>query len=132
MDGPVITIAAGDTLWIDGRPLRFHTAGRVGLPHGARFIRGRDVVEAEPDGTPELDAYLAVQDAHLASRGDYHRRHAYAQAELTRLAASGGAVELTLALRALAMHRTHHALVALRPLVAHHVADGREPAALCA
>jgi hypothetical protein len=129
MEGPVITVSAGETLWLEGRPLKFQTGGRVQLPHGCRFIRGRDVVELEPDGSLELDAYLAVQDAHLASRAEYHRLHGIAQAKLSQLPAA--LVEVTLALRALAMHRSHHALVALRPLVAHHAEDDQQPA-MCA
>jgi hypothetical protein len=129
MEGPVITVSAGETLWLEGRALKFQSAARVQLPHGTRFIRGRDVLAAEADGSPELDAYLAIQAAHLASRGEYHRLHGVAQAKLAELDLA--AVEVTLALRALAMHRSHHALLALRPLVAHHAAD-EQPAALCA
>ena len=130
-EGPIITVSAGDVLWIDGRPLWFQTAARIGLPHGCRFIRGRDVVQAEPDGSPELDAYLAVQAAHLATRANYARLRDEALAKLAELAPLTAQVELTVAARALAMHRPHHALLALRPLVAHHLADG-QPAALCA
>jgi hypothetical protein len=129
MEGPVITVSAGEALWLEGRPILFHTAARVMLPHGCRFIRGRDVVEAEGEDSPELEAYLAVQAAHLATRAEYHRRLAVAQATLTQL--RGGQMEVTLALRALTMHRTHHALLALRPLV-HHLLVDDEPAALCA
>jgi hypothetical protein len=129
MDGPVITVSGGEALWFEGRVIRFQTTARVMLPHGCRFIRERDIVAPETiDRTPELDAYLAVQDVHLAPRGDYHRLLDIAQA---KLAALGDAVEITLARRALVMHRSHHALLALRPLVSHLDADDDEPA-LCA
>jgi flagellar biosynthesis regulator FlbT len=127
MEGPVITVNAGEALWIDGRALRFQTAARVQLPFGTRFIRGRDVLEAEADGTPELDAYLAIQAVHLATRANYLPLLAVAQAALAQLRS----VEATLAARALALHRTHHALLALRPLVTQDAADDERPA-LCA
>jgi hypothetical protein len=130
MDGPVITVSAGETLWFEGRALRFQTAARVMLPQGCRFLRERDVVASETtDPPPELDAYLAVQDAHLATRAEYLRLVDVAQA---KLAALGDAVEVTLARRALVMHRSHHALLALRPLVSHLDADDDEQPALCA
>jgi hypothetical protein len=128
MEGPVITMAAGETLFFDGRPIKFQTSARIALPHGCRFIRERDlIVPPDTEQSFELETYLAVQAAHLATRAEYARLREIAVAKLAEL---GPVLEAQLAARALSLNRTHHALVALRPLV--HIAQDADEPALCA
>jgi flagellar biosynthesis regulator FlbT len=119
MDGPVITVRAGETLFFEGRMLLFETQARVMLPHSARFLRERDIVAAaEADAGPVLAAYLAVQQLHLAPVSSYAARLVVA---LDALGDVSDMVEAQVAARALQLGRSHHALMALRPLIDHNV-----------
>ncbi len=85
----VLELRQGDLLVVNGAPLRFRNRARVELTSRARFLFGKQIMEAAAANTPARRFYFALQTAYVGR--DEEREHALEIARDIALAARDAA-----------------------------------------
>lgn len=63
----VLQLRQGDTLIVNGAPIRFKTSSRIELAAKARFLFGKQVMPPDQASTPARRIYFALQAAHIGT-----------------------------------------------------------------
>ncbi|MFC3126552.1 flagellar biosynthesis repressor FlbT [Pseudoroseomonas globiformis] len=63
----VLELRQGDLLVVNGAPLRFRNRARIELTSRARFLFGKQIMEAASATTPARRLYFALQTAYIGN-----------------------------------------------------------------
>ena len=63
----VLELRQGDTMVVNGAPIRFRTKSRIELTAHARFLFGKQIMRPEEAGTPARRIYFALQSAYIGT-----------------------------------------------------------------
>ena len=63
----VLELRQGDTMVVNGAPIRFRTKSRIELTAHARFLFGKQIMRPEDAGTPARRIYFALQSAYIGT-----------------------------------------------------------------
>ena len=66
----VLELRQGDTMVVNGAPIRFRTKSRIELTAHARFLFGKQIMKPEEADTPARRIYFALQSAYIGSDGE--------------------------------------------------------------
>jgi flagellar biosynthesis repressor protein FlbT len=130
----VLELRQGDTMIVNGAPIRFRTKSRIELTAHARFLFGKQIMRPEEADTPARRIYFALQAAYIGTieeRGGALDSARTLIGEFTAATTSGLVREILQRALALAEHDDcYHALKLARRIIRHEDAVlGRERAA---
>ena len=63
----VLELRQGDTMVVNGAPIRFRTKSRIELTAHARFLFGKQIMRPEEAETPARRIYFALQSAYIGT-----------------------------------------------------------------
>jgi flagellar protein FlbT len=63
----VLELRQGDTMIVNGAPIRFRTKSRIELTAHARFLFGKQIMKPDEADTPARRIYFALQSAYIGS-----------------------------------------------------------------
>lgn len=63
----VLELRQGDTMIVNGAPIRFRTKSRIELTAHARFLFGKQIMKPEEADTPARRIYFALQSAYIGT-----------------------------------------------------------------
>ena len=63
----VLELRQGDTMIVNGAPIRFRTKSRIELTAHARFLFGKQIMRPEDAVTPARRIYFALQSAYIGT-----------------------------------------------------------------
>jgi flagellar protein FlbT len=63
----VLELRQGDTMIVNGAPIRFRTKSRIELTAHARFLFGKQIMAPEDANTPARRIYFAFQSAYIGA-----------------------------------------------------------------
>jgi flagellar protein FlbT len=63
----VLELRQGDTMIVNGAPIRFRTKSRIELTAHARFLFGKQIMSPEEADTPARRIYFALQSAYIGT-----------------------------------------------------------------
>jgi flagellar protein FlbT len=63
----VLELRQGDTMIVNGAPIRFRTKSRIELTAHARFLFGKQIMAPEDADTPARRIYFAFQSAYIGA-----------------------------------------------------------------
>ena len=63
----VLELRQGDTMVVNGAPIRFRTKSRIELTAHARFLFGKQIMQPADADTPARRIYFALQSAYIGS-----------------------------------------------------------------
>lgn len=63
----VLELRQGDTMIVNGAPIRFRTKSRIELTAHARFLFGKQIMRPEEAVTPARRIYFALQSAYIGT-----------------------------------------------------------------
>ena len=66
----VLELRQGDTMVVNGAPIRFRTKSRIELTAHARFLFGKQIMQPADADTPARRIYFALQSAYIGSDGE--------------------------------------------------------------
>jgi flagellar protein FlbT len=66
----VLELRQGDTMIVNGAPIRFRTKSRIELTAHARFLFGKQIMSPEDADTPARRIYFALQSAYIGADGE--------------------------------------------------------------
>ncbi|KAA2213117.1 flagellar biosynthesis repressor FlbT [Teichococcus oryzae] len=69
----VLELRQGDLLVVNGAPLRFRNRARVELTSHARFLFGKQIMQAAAATTPARRLYFALQTAYIGTEEERER-----------------------------------------------------------
>ena len=78
MSNLVLELRQGETMIVNGAPIRFRTKSRIELTAKARFLFGKQIMAPEQADSPARRIYFALQSAYIGSEEE--RVHAMAGA----------------------------------------------------
>jgi len=84
----VLQLRQGDTLIVNGAPIRFRTSSRIELAGKARFLFGKQVMPPDQAVTPARRIYFALQAAHIGTPEERANALEEAQMRVEEFAAS--------------------------------------------
>lgn len=67
MSNLVLELRQGETMIINGAPIRFRTKARIELTAKARFLFGKQIMRPDQADSPARRIYFAVQSAYIGS-----------------------------------------------------------------
>lgn len=67
MSNLVLELRQGETMIINGAPIRFRTKARIELTAHARFLFGKQIMSPEAADTPARRLYFALQSAYIGT-----------------------------------------------------------------
>jgi flagellar protein FlbT len=127
----VLELRAGERLLVNGAELQFRSRTSVTLCNRARFLFGRQVMQAEEAVTPARALYFALQGAYAGEEtkraGWVEEAMRLARAQMAARSAHGRAI-LRAALVELAADRGREAMLLVRTLFAEDDAAGQAAA----
>lgn len=111
----VLELRQGDTMIVNGAPIRFRTKSRIELTAHARFLFGKQIMKPDEADTPARRIYFALQSAYIGAEEE--RAHGLSAArdligQFTAATTSGLAREILQ--RALALAESDHCYQALK------------------
>lgn len=74
----VLEMRQGDTMVVNGAPIRFRTKSRIELTAHARFLFGKQIMKPDEADTPARRIYFALQSAYIGT--DEERVHGLSSA----------------------------------------------------
>jgi flagellar protein FlbT len=131
----VLELRQGDTMVVNGAPIRFRTKSRIELTAHARFLFGKQIMKPEDADTPARRIYFALQSAYIGSEEERAQGLLAAReliAQFNRATTSALAREILERALALAeSDQCYQALKLARRIIRHEdaVLGRREPAA---
>jgi flagellar protein FlbT len=63
----VLELRQGDTMVVNGAPIRFRTKSRIELTAHARFLFGKQIMRPDDADTPARRIYFALQSAYIGT-----------------------------------------------------------------
>jgi flagellar protein FlbT len=66
----VLELRQGDTMIVNGAPIRFRTRSRIELTAKVRFLFGKQVMAPDQANTPAKRIYFALQCAYIGEEGE--------------------------------------------------------------
>jgi flagellar protein FlbT len=63
----VLELRPGDTMIVNGAPIRFRTKSRIELTAHARFLFGKQIMAPDDADTPARRIYFALQSAYIGN-----------------------------------------------------------------
>ncbi len=63
----VLELRQGDTMVVNGAPIRFRTKSRIELTAHARFLFGKQIMRPEEADSPARRIYFALQSAYIGT-----------------------------------------------------------------
>jgi flagellar protein FlbT len=66
----VLELRQGDTMIVNGAPIRFRTKSRIELTAHARFLFGKQIMAPNEADTPARRIYFALQSAYIGADGE--------------------------------------------------------------
>ena len=66
----VLELRQGDTMIVNGAPIRFRTKSRIELTAHARFLFGKQIMAPGEADTPARRIYFALQSAYIGADGE--------------------------------------------------------------
>jgi flagellar protein FlbT len=66
----VLELRQGDTMIVNGAPIRFRTKSRIELTAHARFLFGKQIMAPDEVDTPARRIYFALQSAYIGAEGE--------------------------------------------------------------
>jgi flagellar biosynthesis repressor protein FlbT len=66
----VLELRQGDTMIVNGAPIRFRTKSRIELTAHARFLFGKQIMAPAEADTPARRIYFALQSAYIGTDGE--------------------------------------------------------------
>ena len=130
----VLELRQGDTMVVNGAPIRFRTKSRIELTAHARFLFGKQIMKPEEADTPARRIYFALQSAYIGSDGERTQGLAAARELIAQFnMATTSALAREILERALALAESdqcYQALKLARRIIRHEdaVLGRREPA----
>lgn len=119
----VLELRQGDTMIVNGAPIRFRTKSRIELTAHARFLFGKQIMKPDEAETPARRIYFALQSAYIGTEEE--RAHGLVAAR-TLIAQFSAVTTSSLAReilqRALALaeaDQCYHALKLARRIIRH-------------
>ena len=67
MSNLVLELRQGETMIVNGAPIRFRTKARIELTARARFLFGKQIMPPDQADTPARRIYFALQSAYIGS-----------------------------------------------------------------
>ncbi len=67
MSNLVLELRQGETMIINGAPIRFRTKARIELTAKARFLFGKQIMRPDQADSPARRIYFALQSAYIGS-----------------------------------------------------------------
>lgn len=130
----VLELRQGETMIVNGAPIRFRTKSRIELTAKARFLFGKQIMPPDEADSPARRIYFALQSAYIGSDNERARGLIAAReliAEFKQATTSALACEiLDRALSAAEGDDCYQALKLIRRIIRHEDAVlGRAPAA---
>ncbi len=130
----VLELRQGETMIVNGAPIRFRTKSRIELTAKARFLFGKQIMPPDQADSPARRIYFALQSAYIGSEEERCRGLAVARelmAEFKQATTSALACEiLDRALTAAEADDCYQALKLAKRIIRHEDAVlGRAPAA---
>lgn len=119
----VLELRQGDTMVVNGAPIRFRTKSRIELTAHARFLFGKQIMKPEEADSPARRIYFALQSAYIGSGEEREQGMASARelvAQFCTATTSGLAREiLQRALDLAAADQCYQALKLARRIIRH-------------
>jgi flagellar biosynthesis repressor protein FlbT len=132
----ILELRQGETMIVNGAPIRFRTKTRIELTAHARFLFGKQIMSPEAADSPARRLYLALQTAYIGTNGE--RAHGLENARALTAALKSATTStlardlLDRALAAAEVDECYTALKLVRRLIQHEdVVLGRVPATSC-
>jgi flagellar protein FlbT len=69
----VLELRQGDTMIVNGAPIRFRTKSRIELTAHARFLFGKQIMRPDEADTPARRIYFALQSAYIGTEDERAR-----------------------------------------------------------
>ena len=66
----VLELRQGDTMIVNGAPIRFRTKSRIELTAHARFLFGKQIMAPDEADTPARRIYFALQSAYIGAEAE--------------------------------------------------------------
>ncbi|GGG29936.1 putative flagellum biosynthesis repressor protein FlbT [Caldovatus sediminis] len=111
----VLELRPGDTMVVNGAPIRFRNRCRIELTAKARFLFGKQVMPPEQATTPARRIYFALQTAYIGTDEERERALAVAHRLIAEFqAATTSSLAKMLLDRALAAAEADECYVALK------------------
>ncbi len=66
----VLELRQGDTMIVNGAPIRFRTKSRIELTAHARFLFGKQIMAPEEADSPARRIYFALQSAYIGTEAE--------------------------------------------------------------
>ncbi len=82
----VLELRQGDTMIVNGAPIRFRTKSRIELTAHARFLFGKQIMKPDEADTPARRIYFALQSAYIGAEAERARGLASARALIAEFA----------------------------------------------
>ena len=73
MSNLVLELRQGETMIVNGAPIRFRTKTRIELTARARFLFGKQIMPPDQADSPALRIYFALQSAYIGSEEERPR-----------------------------------------------------------
>ncbi len=83
MSNLVLELRQGETMIINGAPIRFRSKARIELTAHARFLFGKQIMAVDAADTPARRLYFALQSAYIGSDEERPRGLEHARALTT-------------------------------------------------
>lgn len=134
MSALVLELRQGETMIVNGAPIRFRTKSRIELTAHARFLFGKQIMPPDQCDTPARRIYFALQTAYIGTEDERPRGLVAARSLIAQFkAASTSALARDILDRALAHAESddcYQALKLARRIIRHEDAVlGRSAAA---
>ncbi|MDA8250333.1 MAG: flagellar biosynthesis repressor FlbT [Rhodospirillales bacterium] len=111
----VLELRQGDTMIVNGAPIRFRTKSRIELTAHARFLFGRQIMKPDEADTPARRIYFALQSAYIGTAEEQTRGLGAARELITQfIAATTSALAREILQRALRLAESDQCYQALK------------------
>jgi len=111
----VLELRQGDTMIVNGAPIRFRTKSRVELTAHARFLFGKQIMGPDEADSPARRIYFALQSAYIGSQEERVQGLAAARELITQFTAvTTSLLAREILQRALALAEADHCYQALK------------------
>jgi len=111
----VLELRQGDTMIVNGAPIRFRTKSRIELTAHARFLFGKQIMGPDEADSPARRIYFALQSAYIGSQEERVQGLAAARELITQFTAvTTSLLAREILQRALALAEADHCYQALK------------------
>jgi flagellar protein FlbT len=84
----VLELRQGDTMIVNGAPIRFRTKSRIELTARARFLFGKQIMAPDEADTPARRIYFALQTAYIGADDERARGLGTARERIAQFSAA--------------------------------------------